>query len=428
MKIFERVLHAAAVVVVGLGAIVAIGVFALSRVVSLFLVMKGGKSTPASDYSLNWVLICVAFTLVGCGYGIYRRIAWRWIALVGSGVVGALGYLAWDVAPVPLVDLGPRVSGGDAGYRTIMWMAEKSPYSRLAEAGVLTSEKIKDLTLPSGREAWPEFVQAKRAEILQAWDADKLGKEWFSMINVTPPKGIWPQGFNDPIIDFRSVRAVSNIHRTYAYLLARDGRREEAMAVLLPMVQAMHQLERTSGSLLHGMIATVVLKGSYATLDEILKLGAISPEIRVKVRDELLAAMPVSEVIHHILLGEQAFLRGCLNSVEPQSIPKLSSGSRLDAWISFVVSSKAGCLLFNRNRTEQMGLKALEEITALAAAREFDGLKAWRPPWYRVSESRNPVGRLLIAMWMPAFTKATEGLWENEDQRLALLKQLADTP
>jgi len=426
MKIFQRVLHAVAVIVIGLAALFASTIAALSMFVSKYLELMATKQM--SEAGKGWIalpLTLLPLVCSGCFFAIRREIKWRWVVLAGLVVAAALGYFAYDTPQVPLADLGPRVSDDDIGYRTFMWMAEKSPYSRLSEPGIVNAEEAKALALPAKSENWAKFVQENRGLIMQAWTADKMGREWIDAINATPPKGVWPQGNSPSFVAFQPVRATCYIRMAYAYTVALEGRRDEAMAVLIPMIGAMHHYERTGDCLLNETIASVVLKRSYVVAAEIMKLGALSEDTRKILGEVLRTAPTIRQVIRHAFLGEQDFIRGTLDSINNMSMfstkPPTSWAER---WLKFFLATGGKWVIFNRNRTEQMGLDAMTEVLGFAEARNIDAVKQWVPECFRSAEKRNPVGLLIISMILPGVIKPTEGIWQAEDQRLELLRQL----
>lgn len=200
-----------------MGALLTITVVFASLFVTGFQAVGVGKSAEEVGILANLPLIaviagCLALVvLILAGCAIFWYVRWRWISIVGALVLGGLGCLAYDPSPVPQADLGPRVGTDDLGYQTIMWMAESSPYSRIAETGILNSNAITTFLLPVNGDDWEEFVRKNRELIVRAWNEDKLGRAWIDAINANPPRGVWPQGFNAPIITYKPMRAVCNV-------------------------------------------------------------------------------------------------------------------------------------------------------------------------------------------------------------------------
>ncbi|MFT3869187.1 MAG: hypothetical protein QM715_12080 [Nibricoccus sp.] len=429
MKIFQRVLHGLAVVALALGAILTVVVVIASVYVTGFLAVGVGKPAEEVGISANLPFLTVVAggvalaVLVLAICAIYWYVRWKWISLFGVLVVGSLGFLAFDSTPVPQADLGSRVGADDRGYQKIMWMSEASPFSRLSEAGVLDSNELTSLLLPAKGDDWPEFVRSNRELIIRAWNEDKLGREWIAAINATPPGGVWPQGLNAPFIAFKPTRAICNLRLAYACVLSVDGRSEEAVGVLVPVILAMHHLQRTGGNLVHEMIPALILKHCYACAGQIMKVESISFGSRALLGNALRAGLPIEQVIRNAYMGEQDFFRGCMDSIDGKYAERLGlKGDHVGLFDQILFRTR--WVLINRNRTERLYVDALREVVAFVQARDLDGLKNWVPELMHSKGVRNPVGRLLIAMVFPAVQKIAGQLWAIEDLRLELLKQL----
>jgi hypothetical protein len=70
----------------------------------------------------------------------------------------------------------------------------------------------------------------------------------------------------------------------------------------------------------------------------------------------------------------------------------------------------------------------MQQLEALAVSRKFHELDRWRPgstSW--TQQLKNPVGRWIDAILIPVFAKGVHMIWDAEDWRLTLLKQLKQT-
>jgi hypothetical protein len=159
-------------------------------------------------------------------------------------------------------------------------------------------------------------------------------------------------------------------------------------------------------------------------------MGAASANTRTALHEVLNKAPTVQQVIRHAILGEQDLLRGCLDQVSKEScatrVPGFVAKSRAEALLNILLKAGGKWVVFNRNRTERMIVSALAHATALAEARKLEEMKQWVPECFRSAEIKNPLGRLLFAMMVPAMSKAANGFWETEDLRLDLLKLLEE--
>ena len=80
-----------------------------------------------------------------------------------------------------------------------------------------------------------------------------------------------------------------------------------------------------------------------------------------------------------------------------------------------------GTLVFHPNRTERQMHAVYAQMCSVAETRNPEALAAWLPDWGNESQLRNPVGRLLAAMAVPAFAKIPKEIWKSEDLRCELL-------
>jgi hypothetical protein len=350
------------------------------------------------------------------------RARWRWLVTGAALVAVGFGFLAHDAASPAKADLGVRVSADDPGIHTLMWLSEKSSHSRLKEPGAPTGDN-RELYLPSDSEKWAEHVDKNRAAIIAAWEADKIGREWVAALNTRPPAGVWSPGLGAPLLDFKAVRAVLSVRLARSYVLALDGRRDEALGCVAEFASAMYAIERTSAALIHPMIATVALKQCYAVAGEILNLGPASDAGRADVAAILKNALPVQRVVRQAILGEGDFVGEAFDTIK---FPRGSALTEMTGgrWVDLGMRFGGKWILCNPNRSVQRVREKLDRVSALAEARDIAGLKAEMGKWNHGSPFKNPVGRLLAFMILPAVTKPVENIWLAEDQRLALIARL----
>lgn len=424
MKIFLRVLHGLAVVATG------VGLYALIMIVAMLVCLRLTlESTMANldegNMNVGWMLYLANGSwflmagLLGLGvFAIIRRASWKIILPVSAATLAGLLYLRWDGDEPPRPDLGPRVTEADRGYQIVMWMSQDSPHSRLAEGGVLDDAEIKTLRLPPETGEWPAHLRAHRGEIMRAWEQDRLGREWIDAINGCPPAGVWTQGMKSPMIKFAPVRLSMFVRTARAYGLALDGKRDEAIESLLPMISAWHHFQRMGPALMNQMIAQVMLKQCYRVAGEVLRMGEVGREIKMKFAIVLRQA-PVEAVFRNALLGEYDWLADSVDKGLAAAGQKQQAQveQHWTHWIAPNVVSSA-------NQTKRELLRTLERPCELAVRRDMTGLeklgKKPMPKWYL----KNPVGMMLVNMATLAYTKVVAQIWEIDDLRLDLLKQL----
>lgn len=431
MKIFQRVLHAVAVmgVVVGLsllGFIVPVVVTAHLDLDQLSgSQMRWLERLAVAPWYLLWILI---------GFGvlaIWKKLSTKMLLLGWLVVGGLLLYLRWDQEQPKLVDLGPRVTNADEGYRVLMWMAKDSPYSRLEESGILPNNAA-DLRLPSAPKDWAAHVRTHRAEILRAWDQDVIGRAWVTAINARPPQGVWPQSLEDPMLSFQAVRASVSVRAVHAHLLALDGHRDEAIQSLVPLISAWQQFQRTGPCLVNQMIACVSLKMSYSVAGEVLSLGGVSVESKKSLLSTLNDSPQIGVVFRNAFLGEQAFIRGVCDNVqsaqqtllETDSLKSvLEAGTQPNVFSGWMVRCRFP-FVFNRHQTEEEHMIHFQLVCELAIAAKMEQLRALETQKSEVWLVKNPVGRCMLDSGSVAYSKIVENIWKAEELRIGLLKQL----
>jgi hypothetical protein len=231
----------------------------------------------------------------------------------------------------------------------------------------------------------------------------------------------------DPLLEFRAIRRLIFVANAHAFLLALDNEPDLGLESLIPVIRAMHNLQRTGPQLMNGMVAAASLQATFVNAEVILSTGGVSPATRSKLREALESAPPIADVMHNIFGGEIEYAASVLDQYEAESAGTIANDARINPWIGTGMSL-AGRLVFNRNHTLRVVADTIREAEALALAREYDRLDKWQPPHTRWDEQlKNPVGRILGAMIISAPGKEIQRIWEDEDLRLDLLKQLGET-
>ncbi len=418
----RRIFHGAAVIAVTFATLVAGSVVALSLNVSNSVPWE----TPHRNI-LMYAAIGLATVLALGLLAIIRQAAWSWITLAALLPTALFIYLVHDENPYAMPDLGLRAESDDPGYRTLMWFGRGSPYSRLDEMAGFDAGGSDEVRLPPDPQMWAAYARDHRVAIERAWDDLSLGLEWTERLAQEPPHGVWRHRVGDPLLEFRAIRRLIFVANAHAFLLALNNEPDLGLETLIPVVRAMHNLQRTGPQLMNGMVAAASLQATFVNAEVILSTGGVTPATRAKLREALESAPPIADVMHNIFGGEIEYAASVLDQYEAESAGTLADDSRIDPWIGTGMSL-AGRLVFNRNHTLRVVADTIHEAEALAVAREYDRLDKWQPPRTRWDEQmKNPVGRLLGAMIITAPGKEIQRIWEDEDLRLDLLKQLGET-
>jgi hypothetical protein len=420
MKILRRILHVLAVAAVAYGALV------LIRIVAVLLLLKHGFTLVESDAGraqkflqslqtyapwVNYTLI--AFLVATSGLAVFRRLSWKYLVPLLGIFWGVIGYFKWEPAPPSDPDLGPRADTTDEGYRVMMWMSKDSPFSRLPSEVEPNAEVAKILKLPEDKATWPDFVREKRQLIEQAWNGEAFFREWTSAVNARPPVGVWPQGFEQPMLAFQPIRRSLFVWTARAYLLATDGKCDEAVSTLLPMLSAMYIVERTGQNPVHEQIANVVEDRCYLVLSEILKCGSPTKEAQMALNELLNRAPSIQRKFTNAFYGEY------------ESLSEIADSAKTASDASFSIGTTTPKISYSVPMTKRLYLERCARNYEYAMRKDYVGLQALYDasiPWWCL---RNPVGLYLEKTSRGIYRKFAENLWQTEGNRLDLLKQLA---
>lgn len=425
----ERVLHVGAV----LGWTITAGLL-LGYVAPCVWVLRVNLGTDLlfgrGEHLPVWLIVAVWLVVAAAGgVAIWRRL--RWALVLGALAVNlaAMVYLRWDATePCPLPELGQLRDEADLRWDTLAWMMEKHPKSRTGEA-LLKPDAALAIRLPSERDAWAEHVRTHRQAIIDAWEADALGREWIDELCRCPPQGIHLYRHDDPMLSFMRVRASLHARMSFAYLRATEGDRDEAIRLVLPELIAWQHLQRCEAMLVHQMMAVVMIKESLKTIAGILDLGAVEMVTVAELRDALNSSLPLGEVFRLGFLGDYVYSRSFetdLDSAMTQEGSKLFLGmlGLDDAPLVFQSRVFGFKWLLQKERWRHEYLAAMTRVVSLATARDLVTLKQESDAADHRWAVRNALGVRFMGMAMPAFAKVAEQIWVMEDARVALRQRV----
>ena len=175
------------------------------------------------------------------------------------------------------------------------------------------------------------------------------------------------------------------------------------------------------------MIGVVLLGRCYETANFILDRGGLADVDRLELKSVLADAVPMAVVFRNGILGDSvsicsSFEDASRNRKAPSMTEK---GDGVDRFLSAIVPIMP--VFYNPHRTERIYQQLMQEVSRLASERKLDDLDARLSSFVRTPprfDGKNPAGRLIMAMAVPALQKVANQIWEKEDERLALLKRL----
>lgn len=352
-------------------------------------------------------------------------LAFGWLA---AGTI--LTWLAWDDPavrrPLTIDEVAPRFDGAERSYAVIMEYGKQHPTE---ESKVFSSYKPKAHfagARPEEPEKWIEFITRNRAALEADWAAVAPQRAWLDRLNAFDRLGdLTPPDFAADIPRFDVWRFLSQRTCAIASLQALDGRGDEAVATLLPMLEVGRKFETSSRTLVRLMISRVVQKLCYQTAGFILDRGNPGEAARAR----LLAALDGGNGpagARRIVLIEYAHFMPTLAKLsltEAATAVDLDASRRLPRVLNLFTR-----LAFNPRATANLYGDHAYELAALAEARNFGGFavrqEAFTQASFQQGGMKNLGGRLMLNMAIPGYQKIVKTYWDIEDLRLALLVRL----
>jgi hypothetical protein len=375
----------------------------------------------AVNLTLPWLVLGVAVLLI------WKRVSCRiTLPVLGLGA-GCLLYLAWDgSSPPPLPPLPGYLEQSSKPAEIWQWMSKSGTGSRLAELETeFTDLPVIPPTIKA--EEFATFVLQNRKTFDEAWKTSLIGREWVEAMAENSGEVIFPasaQGGSMP--SFPAIRRVVVVHWCHAQLQFMDGRPDDALRTLILLVRACHSVQRSGTSLLNQMIANVSIKGTHDLMERFVEAGGLSPAAYAELADALHGAPTVSHSISMLFLGEELEARSYVERVRGIADLKGQGFASVDGY--FPADRILRPFLFNPNRTLRDYVQFLREARDLGIRRDLSALTLFARQFEeRIERKRlkNPVGRALQLMLLPAFNKVMESLWQEEERRLRLIQRLS---
>lgn len=382
------------------------------------------------------VLVAILLPLALLGVAACKRwVTWLFLLIGWAVVLPVLGWLAWDEPairqPLPLEEFAPAFPGAEESYAVLMRYGKRDPGEEAKAFAQMKMQAVWGGKETSAREParWLEWVAENRVAIEADWATLAPQRRWLEELAAFERIGdLTPSALDADIPTFQVWRMLSQRACGIATLQAIDGRREEAIATLLPMLAAARKLQVSSRTLVRSMIAVVVERMCLETAGVILDQGPVSSATRARLAAALghenAAALArrlvLMEYVHfapvfvHLRMGD-ALLMG-LNETKFRRALRVPLN---------VVSG----LVINPNATTNLYGQQVFELAALAEARELGKFSVRSRDFGEGllgrSGMKNLGGRLILNMAVPAYDKVLESHWKTADLRLALRERLA---
>lgn len=398
--------------------------------VLVMLLLVSGLSTVSMNDDAMWKAVgwFALVATVGCLVALYFINRWLrekpWSVLAGGYIIVApvFIYAVYDETEfkrsLTLAELSPSPARAEESWRVTLWYTIRPNLP--AERTMPNHGYVPGAT--SDPEKWAAHLTQNRVQAQRAWETLAKEREWFAAMNAFPAIGdLMPARFEGPIIRFRPFRTVVQVCCAQAGLLALDGKGDEAVDVLLPVVEVSRKLEPSARSLVRFMVARASLGTIVETVHFVLARSQVSAAKRAALAAVLEGGSGGKAGVRRLLWIEYAFLyeaffaNGGMAGFEPEG--GLSKAILMGLTRPF----------FLRRATANEYAAVLEELTLLAEQREFGRLDA-RQREFADEQVRgrfkNIIGSLLLHISMPSYRKMVESYWKKEDQRVALIAEL----
>ena len=354
--------------------------------------------------------------------------SWLRIGLGYVALAAVLAYLAHDDPtvrhPLTLEELSPPFPGAEASYAVLMRYGKAQPLGRNFKAP--NCPVAGELARPTALAQWRDALHAHRAELEANWAALAPVRAWWNELSAFDRIGdLTPARADADIPAFQPLRSVSQHGVAIARLQALDGRGDDAIETLLPILQVGRKLQANSRTLVRSMMAIVIERMSLQTANFILDNSTVTPAARARLAAALQGGDPEGGA-RHLLSTEYAFYSSAFGSKRVGDIwAEIGTGAvhpwrrrALNAVSPFLYNPRATVNLYGDVHADLQGLLARRQFAAMdARVQDFVESHTKRPSF------KNVFGQL-FASAVPAYSKIFQSYWETQDQRAALLARV----
>jgi len=348
--------------------------------------------------------------------------SWLSLALGYLLVAPVFVWLAWDEPtvryPVSIDELCPPGPQAEAS-----WAVTLAFTTRDGKPATRTYSAPKFPLTAAGPDKpveWQAYLEKNREALHAAWTGLPERAWWTELNSFTTLGDLMPARFDAPIIKFAPYRSMAQLGCAEAGLLALEGKGDEAMDTLLPILEVGRKLEPSARSLVRFMVGRVIQKMGLHTARFILDRTTVSPDRRARLAAVLQGGSGGPAGARRMLLIEYAISSNYLLSQfgDPNH--------QRPVW-------KRGLLglfrfVYNPVATANRHGALIAELADLAERRELASFGT-RAAAFVAANSRphfkNMAGGLMLSMTIPSYNKVLESYWKIEDLRTALAADLA---
>ncbi len=338
-----------------------------------------------------------------------RKIAGVLLGYLALGAVVA--YLAWDEPlryPATVAELYPAQPGDTESSAALLRYNFSHPYTE----GNPTFKFIPKINEKATDAEITAYLEQNRAQILAEWERLAPARAWLAELNRFERIGDSAVSYGTLIYpDYSLWRQLGRLHLTHAQLLAREGKGDEAVSLILPLLELTRKTLPASRGSYRIHLIHYLQKQLNQGLPYLLDHAQLSPEMKTRLAAELRKAQRGPETVRLLYLGELPFFHQALATAT-------GSGSGLGKFLSPLVCNP------NRSVNELGDLYTV--LDKQAARREFAALDAAAESYVRQHQGivfKNSFGQKMTEYSIPS-NRLAQSCWENEDLRAALIARL----
>jgi len=360
-----------------------------------------------------------------------RWLSWPVLATSWLVVLPVLGWLAWDEPairqPITIEEFSPAFPGAEQSYAVLMQYSKQTPSEEAKAYAAIKLSTPWVAANPRDSAKWIEFVEKNRAGLEADWATLAPQRRWFGEIAAFDRLGdLTPSDFSANIMSFQVWRTLSQRTCAAATLRALDGRGDEAIALLVPLLEVSRKLQLSSRTLVRTMVALVVERMALETAGSVLDKASVSAASRTRLADAL-AHENGPALARRLLLVEYVTFTPVFSRMKLGDSIAGTWGN--EKFILRRPLNLLSALFFNPIATTNIYGDRVRELAELAEAREL-GKFAVRSQDFsnillRQPGMKNVGGRLMLSMAVPAYNKMLESHWKTADLRVALRTRLA---
>ena len=358
-----------------------------------------------------------------------RWLTWPVLAASWLVVLPVLGWLAWDEPairqPITIEEFSPAFDGAEKSFAVLMQYSKQTPSE---EAKAFAATKLSTPWVaanPREPAKWLEFVTKNRPALEADWAALAPQRHWFGELAAFDRLGdLTPADYSANIISFQPWRTLSQRTCAAATLLALDGHGDEAIALLVPLLEVSRKLQLSSRTLVRTMIALAVERMTLETAGLVLDRTPVSAASRARLTAAL-ANENAPALARRLLLVEYVLFAPLNRMKLGDSIAGTWGNEKfiLRRPLNFL-----SALFLNPIATTNIYGDRVRELADLAEARELGKFAVRSQDFGNIllkePGMKNVGGRLMLTMAVPAYSKILESHWKTADLRVALRTRL----